>query len=416
MGIPGFTAQASLYGSLRYYATLPGSDPAWAQPLLAAMPKGGWGPHCDASEVTCGPYGLDCMRTCSSTCRSPGFPNPPHIPFKESRCTATEVCCEGKCLDFQHDPNCGACGKRCSASGLTCCGGECVNLNQNTRNCGKCGRDCRPGSCEAGVCVCHSGHTCGGICCPPEQDCSQGCCTTNADSLELSSFTNFLLFNGCKNIEGLTVSLRVTEPLVTFDGFTLQLNAYNPPGFSADWLQYVFFVTGNEILAQVQYWDLVAACGCHPPGSVCDCAGPVVNLQSSVLSLPSNTIPAGFELLIFLNTDDNERVKSATFAVTDNEGHIHSQDFDFDPSQHHHIRAFEVNVVGPANASDAFFASGAGTITYEVSAGELCVEGGLPERCTGNPNRTAETSNARYGPIGPPCCNSRLSQSLSTLL
>jgi Stigma-specific protein, Stig1 len=410
MCIPGFTAQAALYGSLHYYATLSGSVPAWPQPLLAAMPKGGFNPP--DCEVTCGPYGPDCMRTCSVDCH-PGFPGNSHT-FKESRCSATEGCCRGECLDFQHDPNCGACGKKCSGSSSTCCRGECVNLRQSTRNCGECGRDCRPGSCEAGVCVCPSGsNTCGGICCPPGQDCSHGCCVTNADSVVLGSDKNVLLFNGCKNIEDLTVSLRVTEHLVATEGFSLQLNAYSPPGSSTDWLQYIFQITGNEIAGVVQYWDTSAAC-CHPHSDVCDCVGPVVNTRSSIRSLSSNAIPAGFELKVFLNTDDNERVTSATFTVIDDHGHTDSQTIDIDSGDLHRIRAFEVNAVGLGNSSNAHFSSGAGTITYEVLTGELCVEGGLPERCTNMTGGTAETSNAKYGPMGPQCCDSRLSQSLST--
>ena len=406
MCIPGFTAQAALYDSLRYYATLAGSDPACAQPLRFAMPKGGYHPP-DCKE-TCGPYGSDCMRTCTVDCH-PGFPGNSHT-FKESRCSDTEGCCGGKCVDILHDPNCGFCGKKCSGSHPTCCAGECVNLKESTRNCGECGRDCRPGSCEAGKCVCPSGHhTCAGICCPSGQDCLNGCCVTNTAKLTMSSDENALLFNGCKNIEDLTVSLRVTEHLVATNGFSLQLNAYSPSS-SADLLQYLFQVAGNEIVGSIQYWDSSAAC-CHQ--GVCDCTGPVMIMNSSVRSLPSNTLPAGYELKIFLNTDDNERVTSATFTVTDNHGHTDSQEIDIDSDQLHRIRAFEVNVVGPFNDEHSHFSSGAGTITYEVLTGELCVEGGLPERCTNIPFPTAETSNAKYGPIGPACCNSRLSQSLS---
>jgi len=158
MGIPGFTAQASLYASLGHYVTLPGSGPDWTQPVLAAMPKGGWhGPDC---VDTCGPPDSFCRKTCTVSCH----PGQVHT-YVQSLCSATEGCCGGKCVDIEHDPNCGFCGKKCSDSGLTCCEGECVHLHQSTRNCGKCGHDCRPGSCEDGVCKCPSGSTCGGICC-----------------------------------------------------------------------------------------------------------------------------------------------------------------------------------------------------------------------------------------------------------
>lgn len=84
-----------------------------------------------------------------------------------------------------------------------------------------------------------------------------------------------------------------------------------------------------------------------------------------------------------------------------------------DPSYQFPIVAFEVNVVGPDNSSNSAFSSGAGTITYE-SSGQLCVEGGLPKSCSGNRTFTAETSNANYAIIGPPCCGSSLQQSVTT--
>jgi len=80
------------------------------------------------------------------------------------------------------------------------------------------------------------------------------------------------------------------------------------------------------------------------------------------------------------------------------------------------IVAFEVNVVGPGNGSNSHFTSGAGTITYGISNGQSCVEGGLPDQCSntsGSGTPTAETSNAIYGPIETPCCASALTQSIS---
>ena len=63
--------------------------------------------------------------------------------------------------------------------------------------------------------------------------------------MALKSDKNTLLFNGCKNIDDLTVSLRVTEHLVATNGFSLQLNTFNPSGSSTDWLQYLFQGAGN---------------------------------------------------------------------------------------------------------------------------------------------------------------------------
>jgi hypothetical protein len=143
-----------------------------------------------------------------------------------------------------------------------------------------------------------------------------------------------------------------------------------------------------------------------------------VNLGGTVLSLPSNTIPAGYVLEIELNNDSFGNVTGALFSVTDNTGKTTSSLATLDPSHQFPIVAFEANVVGPDNASNSKFSSGAGTITYEISNGQLCAEGGLPDISCGSPGTklisTAETSNATYGTIGPTCCASLITQSVST--
>jgi hypothetical protein len=195
----------------------------------------------------------------------------------------------------------------------------------------------------------------------------------------------------------------------------MQLNAYNPTGPTTSWMQYIFLISGNAITYQVQYWDIKAACACGH--AVCDCTGPLVNQSGTVLSLPSNTIPAGYVLEIDLNNDSAGNISGANFSVTDNMGNTTSKSAALDTNHLFPIAAFQVNVGGPDNASSSKFSSGAGTISYQVSAGQLCVEGGLPDLCSnssGSNTPTAEKSNATYGPIETPCCASQLTQSLST--
>jgi hypothetical protein len=137
--------------------------------------------------------------------------------------------------------------------------------------------------------------------------------------------------------------------------------------------------------------------------------------QNIVSGRDSNTIPAGYLFEIALN-ESNGNVTSATFTVTDERTRtpVGTPVTVPVPSAYQFpIVAFEVNVVGPDNLSNSAFSSGAGQITYK-SSGQLCVEGGLPESCSGNGTITGETSNATYGTIGPPCCASQLTQSLST--
>lgn len=127
-------------------------------------------------------------------------------------CGAGQVCCGGLCADLTEDPaNCGECGTRCAdgeacvegACGLPpcspvcmegetcesgvcrcgdgpacppgqgCCGGDCVDVNNDGANCGSCGNACEAGQvCDMGMCVtpacvpaCEMGNTCCGMSC-----------------------------------------------------------------------------------------------------------------------------------------------------------------------------------------------------------------------------------------------------------
>jgi hypothetical protein len=199
-------------------------------------------------------------------------------------------------------------------------------------------------------------------------------------------------------------------------GFTLQLNAYNPAGPTTSWMQYIFLINNNAINYQVQYWDTATACACGH--AVCDCTGPLVNESGTVLSLPSNTVPAGYHLDIELTSETNTgNITAATFIVSDGKGNTNSSTATLDAQHQFPIVAFQVNIGGPDNASSSQFSSGAGTIFYSVSSGQLCVEGGVPDLCSksaGSNSFTAETSNATYGAIGSPCCASELAQSFTT--
>jgi hypothetical protein len=79
----------------------------------------------------------------------------------------------------------GACSVACTI-GRTCCGGGCVNLNNDPMNCGACGTRCQGATnlCSGGTCVappcsqtagvCAAGDfCCGGACCKPGQLCCQ---------------------------------------------------------------------------------------------------------------------------------------------------------------------------------------------------------------------------------------------------
>jgi hypothetical protein len=450
MRLPGFDAATALYRTSGHYRmgvageNSPGTFDLRPQtePFSPAPPSPGpFPPKPDLIVRNCDPcYWSNgvCLQQCVNCVPCP----PGKLPNGCGGCTSTTVPCTAK------TPTCpsgyvASCGI-CCPSGQVNCWGRCVDPSTDTNNCGTCGNSCPTGEicqggqcvcqssggpcptgqvCQDGQCVCLPGSLCNGQCCAAGQTCFKGCCATNTDGLTLTSNSNYLLTNGnCQNLKDLKASLNVTQELVALTpadggpapengGYTMQLNAYNPAGPTTNWMQYVFLINGNAINFQVQYWDTNAACACGH--AVCDCTGPVVNLSGTVLSLPSNTIPAGYVLEIDLNNDNVGNITGATFSVTDNHGNTNSQTATLDTQHQFPIVAFEVNLVGPGNGSNAHFSSGAGTINYEISNGQLCVEGGLPEVCSGTGNGTAETSNAIYGPIETPCCASELTQSIS---
>ena len=65
---------------------------------------------------------------------------------------------------------------------------------------------------------------------------------------------NAILFDRCKNLQNLTVTLQVTQDLITLgnNGFSLQLNCYPQTtptvnGQPLKWIQYVIAVDNNSV-------------------------------------------------------------------------------------------------------------------------------------------------------------------------
>jgi hypothetical protein len=436
MRLPGFNASSTLYKTSGHYRVAEAGENYSGAVGLRPMPESHSPPPQSPGAFASFPSKPDrIVRNCDPCYSSNGVclqrcetcvPCPPgKLPNGCGGCTTTTVPCTAG------TPQCNpgevaSCGI-CCPTGQVNCFGTCVDTSIDAPNCGTCGNSCPTGQpCLGGQCICVFGTFCDGQCCGEGQDCFNNCCATNTSGLTLSSSSNYLLTNGknCQNIKDLKVSLKVTQDMFAISptlggdaGCTMQLNAYNPAGPTTNWMQYIFLVSGNAIQYQVQYWDMAAACACVSPGSPCTCTGPLVNKSGTVLSLPNNTIPAGYTLQIDLNNDTAGNITGALFSVTDNNGNTKSQTATLDANHHFPIVAFQVNVVGPDNFSDSQFSSGAGTITYGTSTGQLCVEGGLPDTCSnslGSNTPTGETSNAIYGPIQSPCCASELTQSLST--
>jgi hypothetical protein len=292
-------------------------------------------------------------------------------------------------------------------------------LKTDTANCGGCGQACptspfglQPG-CQNGECECTAGGN-------------------------LEGNGNYILFNNCSSIPGLTVTFTASEDInaaacpynngsstpvagscTANGGFSMQLNASPPPNSQFSFMQYVLEVSGDTVGFQIQYWCTINSCtnnACCHPGSPCSCANPVFNpypIAATILNLSSTTLKQDSVLEIKLNTNPNGNVTSVTFIAT-------SPDTPNNPPQtvqipaafQAPISAFDVVFVGPNNSQISDFSSGAGSLQYSVSNGKLCVQGA--GTCNGQSLGTAENSNATYSTLAPSCCGSTLAQYVGT--
>jgi hypothetical protein len=363
-------------------------------------------------------------------------------------CAAGQSCCQGVCADYQNDfYNCGGCGVQCGA-GLTCCHGNCVGLGE-PEHCGSCDNVCKNKCCYNGSCADFSNdpNNCGscGNLCEPSFNCYNGCCVNGTPGLTSAIgaiSTNYWLVNQntCENISDLAVGLYVQSNLSTSNGFSLQLNAVPPPNSVISWMQYTFIVSGSSVTGNVEYWGFSnqgtpVSCmafsnqnlnvNCCSYGNCCNgwesfwdpIFGGACQTGIPFLSLPSNTIPAGYELLISLNSDPSSgNVTAATFWVFDQNGDLTYITVDIPGNLQVPVQAFQYVAVGKNGRANTTFTSGSGTISYTVAEGqELCVAGASVPCASANvySGFTGETSNASYGNMNH-CCGNDLKQSLLT--
>jgi hypothetical protein len=247
-----------------------------------------------------------------------------------------------------------------------------------------------------------------------------------------SSNDNAILINNCANLENLTVTLTVTEDLITVGdtGFSMQVNSYPPAGQTAQgsplwWFQYIIHVSEGSLWWEHQYWANASSYApgqLWPPGYTPNPPNttpwlPVFSNDDTLISFGSvtnNRILAGSVMQIALTTDSNANVEKMTFTVTDPNGNVSSGHFDVPQYGLFPIAGFELNVVsGPLAGGQTTFTSGSGVLTYTVSSGTLAPQPGGPGTMCGQSNIwTAEQSNAVYGEITP-SAGSTLSQSLN---
>ena len=222
----------------------------------------------------------------------------------------------------------------------------------------------------------------------------------------LGSNSNYILYSNCRSMLGVSISICVTEDIVSNIGFGFQLNAYSPKNKTSAWQQYVIAVlNAAELTGGVDNWPVSGNNIINHSFSLCPLGG-------------ANTVPAGHRLTISLHNDANGNITGATYVVIDSAGITQASvttqllsipgvtEADLAP-----IVAFELNLVGPDNGQSATLSSGAGTITYSASTQRpLTVINQEPSSCTESGYITGETANSVYGAM-PADPSSSLTQS-----
>jgi hypothetical protein len=211
----------------------------------------------------------------------------------------------------------------------------------------------------------------------------------------LGSNSNCFLYSpdaksgGCSNLLGLSVTINVDEDIVGTNGFGFQINAYSAKDAYDGAQQYVVLVDPNfappQITCMVDNWQSKTS--------------QLVNIQHRLATLPSHTLPAGYQLTISLINDGLGRITGATYVLVDNHGHTvgnNTISFSDRPAQVlAPIVAFQMNFVGDINGATTTLSSGAGTMTY--SASNLMSVLNTEPACVDWDYTTVEAANSAYG-------------------
>ena len=196
----------------------------------------------------------------------------------------------------------------------------------------------------------------------------------------------------------LLVTIDITQDIIwasgtgSTQGFSFQLNCYSAQFSFSAWQQYVIGLQGNNLIYDINCWPVSGTW--------------LINLESpTLMSLPSNMIPAGYQLQIGLENDKQSgAIVTANFIVTYDGGkqgaHI-SQSLPaisgVNPEDMAPIVAFELNLVGPDNKEIVVLSQGAGIITYWVPY-RMTAANVRPD-CTETGDFTAERANSVYASL-----------------
>ena len=118
----------------------------------------------------------------------------------------------------------------------------------------------------------------------------------------LASNSNYFLYAGGNPMQNISVTVELTQELLTNIGFGLQLNAYSPAGATSAWQQYFFSfrnangLTGgppNTLFGGVEPWPKSTA------GLGTDTTtGDLINYQPVLLTQSGASFAAGYKFII----------------------------------------------------------------------------------------------------------------------
>ena len=216
----------------------------------------------------------------------------------------------------------------------------------------------------------------------------------------LGSNSNYLLSN-CGNLTDVSVMVNVTQGIVGSDGFGFQLNGYSAKTDYDAAQQYLIYLDPHSSPAQlycmVDNWTITPK------------QAQIINHIVPLAKLPSQELPAGYSLSIFLQNDSSGRITGAVYTAYDSKGNsIGTQTItllslntvsgskvttaDLAP-----IVAFQMDFVDYLNGGITTLSSGAGYMTIGSNK-SITVETSVPS-CVDWDYVTVERANSSYGKL-----------------
>lgn len=236
---------------------------------------------------------------------------------------------------------------------------------------------------------------------PTDSDAGNVSACPSQDNSVRESGDNYTFSNSCTPLQGVSVTIAITQNVVTTNGFGFQLNADGMLSSNVGWQQYVMAVdpSGN-LYATVDNWD--------------SNNNQIFNQWNYLFKMPQTGdgipyVPAGYEFSFSLLSDSNSNIIGCSYAVIDGNGDVVGNYILWLNSLNQYdggaysskdigpIGDVTLDVVGFDNSQNTTFTSGGGNIIYHAS-GALSVTNGPNKSCVYH-FWTAESSNSLYGTL-----------------